>query len=115
MRFNFSRITELAQGFGARKITPSSPSSCHAHKSADGIEVYRDDHKPQTAYKEIGLLTDDGRVFERDEIEAAFIKRAREMGGDALVLQGPVKSVEAPAGWDLYDTFVFEAVVVSYQ
>jgi hypothetical protein len=37
------------------------------------------------------------------------------MGGDALVLQEPVKSMEAPTGWDLYDMFVFQAVVVSYQ
>jgi hypothetical protein len=108
MRFNFSRMTEMAQGFGSRGITPT-------HKTSDEIDVYRDHDKPHSSYMQIGLLTNDGRVFERDEIEAAFIKTAREMGGDALVLQEPVKSIEAPRGWDLYDTFVFEAVVVSYQ
>jgi len=97
----------MAQGFGSREIP--------TYETSDEIEVYRDDHKPHSPYKQIGLLTNDGRVFERDEIEAAFIQRARQMGGDALVLQEPVKSIEAPRGWDLYDTFVFEAVVVSYQ
>lgn len=43
------------------------------------------------------------------------MKRAKEMGGDALVLLPPVKSVESPPGWDLYDTFLYEAVVVAYD
>ena len=110
MRFNFSRMTQVAQGLGTR-----APTLFEVSESAGGIELYRADHKPHSSYKEIGLLTNDGRVFERGEIEAAFIKRAREMGGDALVLQEPVKSIEAPTGWNLYDTFVFEAVVVSYE
>ena len=78
------------------------------------LDVYRD-QKPNVAYKEVGFLTNDGRVFEQNEIEATFIKRAKEMGGDGLVLLSPVKSIEAPQGWGLFDTLLFEAVVVSYQ
>ena len=70
---------------------------------------------PGASFQEIGFLTNDGRVFEQREIEAAFVERAKQMGGDAVVLQRPVKSMEAPPGWSLFDTFVFEAVVVAYQ
>jgi hypothetical protein len=83
--------------------------------SPRGIEVYRGDHEPQIPYQEIESTTSLGRIFERDEIEAAFLKRAQEMGGDALILREPARDVRAPAGWSLYDTFLFEAVVVSYQ
>src|SRR5437868_793997 len=105
MRFGFSRMTQAAQGFGTRGTNRFEPF-CNPPASADGIEIYRDEQKPHLSYKQIGLLTNDGRVFEQGEIEAAFIKRARAMGGDALVLQEPVKTIEAPTGWDLYDTFV---------
>jgi len=81
--------------------------------SPRGIEVYRGDHVPQIPYKEIGVLTSLGRIFERDEIEAAFIRLAQEMGGDALILRKSVRRIAAPGGWMLYDTFLFEAVVVS--
>ena len=48
------------------------------------------------------------------ETKARVFKRAREIGGDALVLFAPVKSIDAPEGWNLYDTFLYEAVVVAY-
>ena len=65
--------------------------------------------------KQVGLLTDGGRIFDQGDLESSFIKRAKEMGGDGLVLLPPVKSVESPPGWDLYDTFLYEAVVVAYD
>jgi hypothetical protein len=77
------------------------------------LDVYRD-CAPPIAYKELGFLTNGGRVFEQKEIEETFLKRAREMGGDAVLLFPPVKSLEAPEGWRLYDTFLYEAVVVAY-
>src|SRR5690349_9606551 len=101
MRFNFSTTTQAGLGFEARGTTPFNKPFSSSHKLADGIQVYSEDDKPaQSSCKEIGLLTNDGRVFEREEIEATFIKRAREMGGNALILQEPVKSMEAPKGWD---------------
>jgi len=51
---------------------------------------------------------------EQKEIEETFLQRAKEMGGDAVLIFPPVKSVEAPEGWRLYDTFLYEAVVVAY-
>ena len=83
-------------------------------KRKRNLDVYRD-CAPEVAYKELGFLTNGGRVFEQGEIEETFLKRAQEMGGDAVVLFPPVKSLEAPEGWTLYDTFLYEAVVVSYD
>ena len=82
--------------------------------SAEKLDVYRDCEKPPLHWKLLGFLTDGGRIFEQVDIEAGFIKKAREMGGDALVLRPPVKSVESPPGWSLYDTFLYEAAVVAY-
>jgi len=82
--------------------------------SVRSLDVYRDCEKPPLGCKELGFLTDGGRIFEQSEIEAGFVKRAKEMGADALVLRPPVKSVESPPGWNLFDTFLYEAVVVSY-
>jgi len=79
------------------------------------LHVYRNCKNPPMPCKQLGFLTDGGRIFEQNDIEAGFVKRAKEMGGDALVLFAPVKSVESPAGWKLYDTFLYEAVVVAYD
>jgi len=83
--------------------------------SSESLDVYRDCEKPPVPCKQLGFLTDGGRIFEQGEIEAAFLKRAKEMGGDAVVLLPPVKSVESPPGWSLFDTFLYEAVVVAYD
>ena len=84
-------------------------------EAREGLHIYRNYRKPAGSYTAIQFLTDGGRLFERHEIEATFIQRAKELGADALVLQPPVKSVEAPEGWTLYDTFLFEAAAVIYS
>ena len=81
---------------------------------SQSLDVYRDCEKPPLGCKQLGFLTDGGRIFEQSDIEAGFMKRAKEMGGDALVLRPPVKSVESPPGWSLFDTFLYEAAVVAY-
>jgi len=105
MRFNHSRLGRC----GSRECT-GKPSGA---KRIRTLDVYRD-CAPPIAYKELGFLTNDGRVFEQKEIEETFLQRAKEMGGDAVLIFPPVKSVEAPEGWRLYDTFLYEAVVVAY-
>src|SRR4051812_35712191 len=91
-----------------------TPSTTQPH-SCERLDVYRDCERPPIRGKELGFLTDGGRIFEQGDIEAGFVKRAKEMGGDALLLFPPVKSVESPAGWTLYDTFLYEAVVIAYD
>src|SRR3954464_76722 len=98
---------------GVRKFGRRGFRECAALGRNRDLDVYHD-RKPETAYKEVGFLTNDGRVFEREEIEQDFVKRAKEMGGDAVLIMPPVKSLEAPDGWSLFTTFVYEAVVVAY-
>jgi hypothetical protein len=105
MRSNYS-------GIGRRGPRACRPNNSGIRRKSD-LDVYRD-CAPPIAYKELALLTNDGRVFEQSEIEEIFLRRAREIGGDALVLFPPVKSIDAPRGWKLYDTFLYEAVVVVY-
>ena len=50
-----------------------------------GLDVYRDCEKPRIPCRQLGLLTDGGRIFEQSDIEAGFVKRAKEMGGDGLL------------------------------
>ena len=98
-----------------KEIHGLQPSSTTAQAANNRLDVFRDCEKPPASYKKVGFLTDGGRVFEQNEIEATFMRRAKEMGGDALVLLPPVKSIEAPPGWGLFDTFLYEAVVVAYE
>src|SRR6185369_3066108 len=111
----FSRVARLVHHRKAQHMRANSPSLGHRGYRSNGpifgqVDIYRD-AKPQVAYKQVGFLTNDGRVFEREEIEQSFCQRAQEMGGDGVVILPPVKSLEAPEGWDLYTTFVYEAVV----
>jgi len=99
---------------GIRKFGRRGFRECAALGRTRDLDVYRD-RKPEIAYKEVGFLTNDGRVFEQQEIEQNFVERAKQMGGDAVVIMPPVKSLEAPAGWGLFTTFVYEAVVVAYD
>jgi len=114
MNDSFSGIELQRARFGAPQISPS-PLQPLELEFQQGLHLYRHHQKPMGSYAEIAFLTDSGRIFERDEIEATFIERANELGADALVLQPPVKSIEAPQGWNLYDTFLFEAAVVIYR
>jgi len=103
------RLTYL--GLGSRRF---NGGGCQTPLQKRELDVYRDS-SPPVPHKKVAFLTNDGRVFEQKEIEEAFRKRASEMGADALVLLSPVKSIEAPHGWNLYDTFVYEAEVVLYR
>jgi len=114
-------MNESFSGIELQRARFSPPQASITHSQPleiefrEGLHLYRNHQKPLGSYAEIAFLTDSGRVFERDEIEATFIRRAHELGADALVLQPPVKSIEAPEGWSLYDTFLFEAAVVIYR
>lgn len=91
------------------------PASSASRKPAGPFEVFRSNQLPRNAFKEIAVLSDDGHPFEHTDIEADFIKKAKAMGGDAVVLLPPVKSIEAPAGWQIFDTFRYLAAVVVYE
>ena len=105
-RRTFSKTIQSAAG---------ALASCWKGQSRERLDVYRNCEKLPLPCKQLGFLTDGGRIFEQGDIEALFVKRAKAMGGDALVMLPPVKSIESPPGWSLYDTFLYEAVVVAYD
>ena len=113
MKLAASVIKFLSLSWISRRI-----GSCPSRKLTrppGTIQVFRDNQLPHNPFKEIAVLSGDGHPFEHDDIEADFIKKARALGGDALVLLPPVKSIQAPAGWDVFDTFRFLAAVVVYE
>jgi len=81
------------------------------------IDVFRDGQKPTKHYKEIALLSDDGGAGEQAAIEAKFVKKAKAMGGNAIIVYPMTKSGgEMPMfaiGWK--DTFFYKAAVVVYE
>jgi hypothetical protein len=80
------------------------------------IDVYRDGQKPQKNYKELKLLTDDGRVEEQQGIEGRMIKKAKAMGGNAIIFHPLIESGgegQPFGGWK--KTYFFKASVVVYE
>ena len=86
-----------------------------APQQEDPIDVYRETETPNGAFKEIALLTASGHPFEHYDIQMDFIRRARELGADAVLLLPAVKRMEAPSGWRVFDTFRYLAKVVVYE
>lgn len=79
------------------------------------IDVFRDGQKPTKAYKEVGMVTDDGRAVEQPNIESKFIQKAKRMGGNAIIMYPPTKSGSELSGFSLVDTFLYKASVVIYE
>ena len=84
-------------------------------KSDVKIDVYRDSEKPKGGFREIATLTVNGHPFELRDIETYFIRKAKEMGADAVRFISPVKNLEAPAGWRIFDTFRCLASIIVYE
>ena len=92
-----------------------SPRYVPPSQQEDRIDVYNETEKPNGAFKEIALLTANGHPFEHHDIEMDFIRRARELGADAVLFLPAVKKIEAPSGWQIFDTFRFLASVIVYE
>lgn len=86
-----------------------------ARQPTTSVDVFREG-KPERPHKEIALLADDGGIGEQTAIEKKFVKKAKNLGGNALIMHPPVPSgVEpgaAPLSWK--KTYQFRAAVVVY-
>src|SRR3954467_6732602 len=78
------------------------------------IEIFRDGAKPPTAFKEIGMLTDDGSLGEQGEIESKFLKKARKAGADAIIMHPLTQIGGELKGFGIVDTYLFKATLVVY-
>lgn len=97
--------------------TPSQSGNRSAVATAD-VEVFRDGAEPAKPFKEIGVLKDDGKEAEQEEIEKKLIKKAKQMGGDAILFDKPKQS---GMEMDFFSfgaskfTYLYRARVVVYQ
>jgi len=94
---------------------PSARYDTTKRPATADIDIFREGQKPTRAYKEIGVVTDDGRAVEQPTIEAKMIKKANRMGGNAVILHVPVRSGTEMAGFSAVDTFLYKATVIVYQ
>ncbi len=72
--------------------------------------------KPPKNYKELTLLTDDGRIEEQPAIEAKMIKKAKAMGANAIIFHPLIESgseAQPFVGWK--KTYFYKASVVLYE
>jgi hypothetical protein len=82
------------------------------------VDIFRDGTKPEKSCKEIGRLDDDGKESEQPEIEAKMIKRAKSMGGNAIVFEKPKPSGMEAGPWSfgsLKYTYLYRATVFVYE
>ena len=84
-------------------------------KPTTQVDIFRDGQKPTRAYKEIGLLTDDGGLVEQRGIEAKLIRKAKRMGANAIIFQPLTKSGGELKGFSVVDTYVYRALVIVYE
>jgi hypothetical protein len=95
--------------------TPEVRYDTAKHQPTTEVTIFRDGQKPSKAYKEIGMLTDDGKAVEQPNIEAKFINKAKRMGGNAIIMYPAVKSGSELSGFGLVDSFLYKASVVVYE
>jgi hypothetical protein len=79
------------------------------------IDIFRDGQKPTKAYKEIGMVTDDGKIVEQPNIGSKFIKKAKSMGGNAIIMYAPTRCGQELSGFGLVDTYLYKASVLTYE
>jgi hypothetical protein len=105
-------------------VVCSSTKSSSQINSQKQIEVFRENgQQPSREYRELGLLTDDGKEIEQPKIEEKMIEKARKMGGDAIIFMKPSYSgtegnavfVRGFAIGGSKVTFLFRGAVVAYK
>jgi hypothetical protein len=78
------------------------------------LDVFRDGNKPTRAYKEIQLLTDEGRAGEQGSIEAKMLKKAKSLGGSGVIFVPREQVGSELSGFGLSTTFLYKASVITY-
>jgi hypothetical protein len=79
------------------------------------IEVFHTNTKPTGKVREIGAVAEEGTLQEQAKIEAAFIRKARAAGADALIFEPTTKVGQEVKFFATADMYSFRAVMVSYQ
>lgn len=102
-------------------ILTTAPTGCTTAEpqasATKQIEIFLDGKEPAQPYKVIGSLTDDSRLEEHPAIEAKKVKKARQMGGDALVFEPKVETGidVGPFAWGAKKSYLYKAKVIKYE
>lgn len=80
------------------------------------IDIFRGGERPDRQFKEIATLVDDAREVEEPQVEADMIKKAKRMGGNAIIFV-PKKlngsELTGLATWSR--TYLYKARVIAYE
>jgi hypothetical protein len=80
------------------------------------IDIFRDGAKPDRAFKEISTLVDDAREVEEPQVEANMIKKAKRMGGNAILFQPKTINGSELTGLATWSrTYLYKARIVVYE
>ena len=87
------------------------------HITNADIDVYRDSNKPSRSYKEICLLTREGKAEDQGKIEEEFKVKAAQKHGKALIIYPKeVSGVRFEPFWVAkHSLFSFKAAVITYE
>lgn len=102
---------------GCQSDGPAASAPAARPASAQ-IDVFKDGEKPSRAFKSIGLLKDDGKDQEQEQIEAKMIAKAKKMGGQAILFDKPKQSgmeAEFFSFGQAKFTYLYKANVVVYE
>lgn len=78
------------------------------------VEVFRTNTKPLGEVRELGVVSEEGTMERKGEIEAAFVRKARAVGADALIFEPIVRVGEHVSLFASADNYQFKATMVSY-
>jgi hypothetical protein len=93
-------------------------TGCVSNESARldsyGVDLYTNGQEPTRPYKQIGILGDNARLGEEPSITAKFLKKAKKMGGDGLIIS------MIPDGNELtlcgvVQSYTYKGIVIVYE
>lgn len=78
------------------------------------VEVFHTNSKPPGGVRELGVVSEEGRLNQQNEIEARFIRKARKAGADAVVFEPLIKVGQEVKFFETSDTYSYKATMVAY-
>lgn len=78
------------------------------------LDLFVDGKEPTRSFRQIGILADNARLDEEPSISAKFLKKAKKMGGQGLIM------TKTPAGGELtlsgvVPSYAYRGVVIVYE
>jgi len=79
------------------------------------VEIFPTNAKPPAHIHELGVLSEEGTLRQKGEIEARFVRNARRSGADALLFDPMFKTGEEVSLFSMADKYLFKATMVAYD